>query len=195
MATAEVQHAVPTAVHDSNCFQEEENHKAVAIVQEKSITGVEEAPRTELQATHNNGVDSEVETKDHEEDSKDWKDHEEEEEAMAAGAGADGLLLQAVAQEVEAKLGIVQDGNVTDPAAAPTAEAKPPKEEERRRDVIARKAAAAAKAVVVPVDDDELYGETAAPAEAAPEAPEKEEEGAASEEVLEEKAHEEQKLI
>jgi hypothetical protein len=192
----QVQHPAPTAVHDddSSCFQEEEkNHKA-PVQEDVVVPGtevVEEAPSgaKEPQLVHANGVAEEETAKAHDEEDSDDKennptdDHED----------ADECLVQAVAQEVDAKLGaIVQDDvAIVNDSSAPAVddEAKVPKEEEAEepRREVTRKAARAAKAVVVPVDDDYdglVNGEaTAPPSKAAPEAPaEKEEDEEANKE-------------
>ncbi|KAL6874169.1 hypothetical protein ACP4OV_014251 [Aristida adscensionis] len=133
-----VQQAIPAAVHDGNRFTEEEtkHHDAiVVVVQDVPATGAdaaeEEAPRAEQSLDSNNGgVDS-----------------ASEEGEATAGDGSQ-LMIQDVAQEVEAKLGVHDVADVADDAAA-EAKKPPPKEEERRGREVARKAA---KAVVVPVD-------------------------------------------
>lgn len=197
----QVQHPVPTAVHDGSCFQEEENDK-VPIQDDvpAATTKVEEAaPGAEqVQAPVNNGV-SEEQTKGQEEDSSkenNPKDLHKDVPAVATDDAGDGgeCQVQAVAQEVQAKLGL---GTVVDSAAPEVDdEAKLPKEEEaERRREVPRKAVAA-KAVVVPVDDDDGLidddGEPAAPQEAAAEAPEEEKDAEGEgEELKEEKAHEE----
>ncbi|KAL6603836.1 hypothetical protein ACP70R_044197 [Stipagrostis hirtigluma subsp. patula] len=158
MATAQVQQAIPAVVHEGSCFAEEENNHEHEIVAQDDAPTAEAVEEAHAQALHNDGVDHAA-----------AKQEAPPEDAIATSDGGDGLLVDAVAQEVEAKLG-VQD--VVDGASAAAAEAtKLPKEEgaPRRREVVTRKA----KAVVVPVDDDdeEELDREAARAEPAEEAP------------------------
>jgi hypothetical protein len=167
LVSDQVQHAVPAAgvVHDDgSCFEKEGSHKdaAVAAARDNMMTST-----AEQQAVGNKGVDSKKEEapkEGHEEGSKQEGDGELHKEEAMADDDSDDCVLEDVAQDVEAKLGIV----VVNPApAAIAAEAKPGvvDEEERRRGgrgVTTKKA----KAVVVPVDDDEyddLDGEAAEP--------------------------------
>lgn len=202
----QVQHPAPTAVHDGSCFQEEDNHEVAVQEHVPVTTKVEEAPGAEEVQVLTNGVSEEVEkTKGQEEDSKEnpkKDDHEEEAAAIATeDAGYDECLIQAVAQDVEAKLGILQADAIVDDSAVAAAgaddEKKPPKEQEadERRREVPRKTAAA-KAVVVPIDDDDddlVDGEADAPAETASEATKEEDAERAdkTEKLEEDKTHEE----
>ncbi|CAN6194389.1 unnamed protein product [Urochloa humidicola] len=145
MATAEVQHAIPAAVVVSNCFEEEESHKVAVARDITSAVEVEE-PALRTQAANDNGIIV---------DSKKEDDGKRKDDATA-GDGSGHRVVETVAREVEAKLGIAQQDE------------KVAAEEERRG---GRGAMKKARAVVVrPVDDDdeELDREAGQLAEAAP---------------------------